>query len=85
MQSKCAHMNFNILDDHAAGTEARFADVNFSKLETELKDYVIKQEVCACAKKDKRFRKIRSLLLLSIHMSSFSFYINLVIFVLFPF
>lgn len=51
MQSKCVDMKFNILDDHVAGTKASFVDVNFSKLETELKDYVIKQEVCACAEK----------------------------------
>lgn len=51
LQSKCVDMKFNILDDHAAGTKASFADVNFSKLETELKDYVIKQEVCARAEK----------------------------------
>lgn len=44
-------MKFNILDDHAAGTKASFVDVNFSKLERELKDYVIKQEVRACAEK----------------------------------
>lgn len=51
LQSKCVDMKFNILDDRAAGTEASFVDVNFSKLEAELKDYVIKQEVCACAEK----------------------------------
>lgn len=51
LQSKCADMKFNILDDHATGTKASFVDVNYSKLETELKDYVIKQEVCACAQK----------------------------------
>lgn len=50
-QSKCVDMKFNILEDHAAGTKASFVDVNFSKLETELKDYIIKQEVCACAEK----------------------------------
>lgn len=51
MQSKCVDMKINILDDHATGTKASFVDVNYSKLETELKDYVIKQEVCACAQK----------------------------------
>lgn len=51
LQSKCADMKFNILDDHAAGTKASCVDVNFSKLERELKDYVIKQEVRACAEK----------------------------------
>lgn len=41
-------MKFKI-DDHPAGMKkASFVDVDFSKLETELKDYAIKQEVCAC-------------------------------------
>lgn len=37
-------MKFNI-DNHAAKMKTSFVDVHFSKLETELKDYVIKQEV----------------------------------------
>lgn len=41
-------MKFKILDYHPAGMKASFV-VNFSKLETELKDYVIKQEVCGYA------------------------------------
>ncbi len=42
-------MKFNIMDDHPAETKkASFVDVDFSKLETELRDYVIKQEVCVC-------------------------------------
>lgn len=45
LQSKCVDMKFNIFDDHAAGTKASFVDVNYSKLEAELKNYVIKQEV----------------------------------------
>lgn len=48
LQSKCMDMKFNMLDNHPAGVKASFVDVNFSKLETELKDYIIKQEVCAC-------------------------------------
>lgn len=42
-------MKINISDVLPAGMRASFVDVNFSKLETELKDYVIKQEVCAYA------------------------------------
>uniref|UniRef100_A0A8P4GBT4 SMC5-SMC6 complex localization factor 1 n=1 Tax=Dicentrarchus labrax TaxID=13489 RepID=A0A8P4GBT4_DICLA len=43
--SKCVDMKFNITDDHPAETKkANFVDVDFSKLETELRDYVIKQE-----------------------------------------
>lgn len=49
MQSKCADMKINISDDLPAGMKASSVDDNFSKLETELKDYVIKQEVCAYA------------------------------------
>lgn len=45
LQSKCVDMKFKILDYHPAGTKASFV-VNFSTLETELKDYVIEQEVC---------------------------------------
>lgn len=45
-------MKINILDGRPAGIKASFVDVNFSKLEAELKDYVIKQEVCACAEMD---------------------------------
>lgn len=66
-------VKFNILDDHATGTKASFVDVNYSKLETELKDYVIKQEVCA------------RLLMLSVHLSSFFLRVNLIICVLFLF
>ncbi|KAG7491097.1 SMC5-SMC6 complex localization factor 1 [Solea senegalensis] len=43
--SNCIDMNFNITDDHPA--EMMKADVvviDFSKLETELKDYVVKQQ-----------------------------------------
>lgn len=50
LQSKCVDMKFNIVDDRAAGTKASFVDVNFSKLEAELKDYIIKQEVRMCGK-----------------------------------
>ncbi|XP_044051198.1 SMC5-SMC6 complex localization factor protein 1 [Siniperca chuatsi] len=43
--SNCVDMKFNITDDHSAETKkASFVDVDFSKLETELRDYVIKQE-----------------------------------------
>ncbi|XP_056888896.1 SMC5-SMC6 complex localization factor protein 1 isoform X2 [Takifugu flavidus] len=41
--SKCVDMKFKISDYHPAGTKASFV-VNFSTLETELKDYVIEQE-----------------------------------------
>ncbi|XP_008286838.1 ankyrin repeat domain-containing protein 32 [Stegastes partitus] len=37
-------MNFSITEDHPAETKARFVDVDFSNLEAELKNYVIKQE-----------------------------------------
>nr|XP_020450001.1 SMC5-SMC6 complex localization factor protein 1 isoform X2 [Monopterus albus] len=43
--SNCVDMKFNIIDNHPAETEKTgFVDVDFSKLETELRDYVIKQE-----------------------------------------
>ncbi|XP_029295967.1 SMC5-SMC6 complex localization factor protein 1 [Cottoperca gobio] len=43
--SNCVDMNFNITDDHPAKTKKiSIVDVDFSKLETELLDYVIKQE-----------------------------------------
>ena len=46
-QSNCADMKFNMTDDHPAETKnASFVDVDFSKLEAELREYVIKQEVC---------------------------------------
>lgn len=39
-------MKFNITDDHTDGVKkASFVDTDFSRLETELKDYAIKQEV----------------------------------------
>lgn len=38
-------MKFKLSDYPPAGTKASFA-VDFSKLETELKDYVVQQEVC---------------------------------------
>lgn len=41
-------MNFKIMNDYPAERkEASFVDVDFSELETELRDYVIKQQVCA--------------------------------------
>ncbi|XP_073322510.1 SMC5-SMC6 complex localization factor protein 1 [Pagrus major] len=43
--SNCADMKFNMTDDHPAETKkASFIDVDFSKLEAELREYVIKQE-----------------------------------------
>ncbi|KAM8759920.1 SMC5-SMC6 complex localization factor protein 1 isoform 1-T1 [Acanthopagrus schlegelii] len=43
--SNCADMKFNMTDDHPAETKnASFVDVDFSKLEAELREYVIKQE-----------------------------------------
>lgn len=48
LQSKYIDMKFKISDYHPAGTKASFV-VNCLKLETELKDYVIKQEVCGYA------------------------------------
>lgn len=40
---------FNIMDDNPAETKkASFVDVDLSKLEMELRDFVIKQEVCVC-------------------------------------
>lgn len=47
-QGNCVDM-FNIMDDHPAETKkASFVDVDLSKLEMELRDFVIKQEVCVC-------------------------------------
>ncbi|XP_078141426.1 SMC5-SMC6 complex localization factor protein 1 [Centroberyx gerrardi] len=43
--SHCADMNFNIKDDQPAeAQEASFVGVEFSELETELREYVIKRE-----------------------------------------
>ncbi|XP_058493298.1 SMC5-SMC6 complex localization factor protein 1 isoform X2 [Solea solea] len=43
--SNCTDMNFNITDDHPAEvTKADVVDIDFSKLEMELKDYVVKQQ-----------------------------------------
>ncbi|KAF1389016.1 hypothetical protein PFLUV_G00069080 [Perca fluviatilis] len=43
--SNCVDMKFNVTDDHPAETKTSgFVDVDFSKLETELRDYAIKQE-----------------------------------------
>lgn len=39
-------MNFNIQEDIKT-EETSIIDVDFSELETDLRDYVIKQEVCA--------------------------------------
>ncbi|KAM7391812.1 hypothetical protein PAMP_022469 [Pampus punctatissimus] len=40
----CNNMNFKIVNDHSAETKDSFVDVDFSELETELRDYVIKQQ-----------------------------------------
>ncbi|XP_067463629.1 SMC5-SMC6 complex localization factor protein 1 isoform X1 [Thunnus thynnus] len=43
--SNCVDMNFKVMNDLPAETkEASFIDVDFSKLEMELRDYVIKQQ-----------------------------------------
>ncbi|XP_018524114.1 SMC5-SMC6 complex localization factor protein 1 isoform X1 [Lates calcarifer] len=43
--SNCVDMNFNVADDHPVETKTvSFVDVDFSKLETELRDHVIKKE-----------------------------------------
>ncbi|KAK2837414.1 hypothetical protein Q5P01_014626 [Channa striata] len=43
--SNYAEMNFNILDDHPSETKRdSFVDLDFSNLESELRDYVIKRE-----------------------------------------
>lgn len=42
-------MKFNITDDQPAEMmKASFVDVDFSELETDLRDYVVKQQVCVC-------------------------------------
>lgn len=42
-------MKLNTIDDHPAGmSKASRDDVDFSKLETELKDHALEQEVCVC-------------------------------------
>lgn len=48
-QSNCVDMKFNITNDVSAETtQDGFVDVDFSKLETELRDYIIRQDVRVC-------------------------------------
>ncbi|XP_034451193.1 SMC5-SMC6 complex localization factor protein 1 [Hippoglossus hippoglossus] len=43
--SNCVDMNFNVTDHHPTETKrTRFVDLDFSNLETELRDYVVKKE-----------------------------------------
>lgn len=44
-KSICVDMKFNITDDHPAEMKMASAAEDFSKLETELKEYAVKQEV----------------------------------------
>lgn len=44
-KNNCVDMKFNISDDHPAEMKKASAAEDFSKLETELKEYAIKQEV----------------------------------------
>lgn len=44
-KSNCVDMKFNITDDHPAEMKKASVAEDFSKMETELKEYAIKQEV----------------------------------------